>query len=72
MSSDDVVDVTPELDLRTRSGRRLKWGQPNPCPLCGVLARLDAIDVRQRLMYLTCAECGTSFTVAEAETTTSP
>jgi hypothetical protein len=60
----DTDDVDIVIDLEPA---RTTWGGPGPCPECKGRGYLDRIDIRERVMFQHCLECGHSWTVAEAE-----
>lgn len=53
------------IDLTTKSTQ--VWGGPGPCPECDGRGYLDRIDIRMRVMYQHCVDCGHLWSVSEAE-----
>jgi hypothetical protein len=71
-----VIDLTvtggeTESETGAESGRAKQvWGGPGPCPECTGRGYLDRIDIRARVMYQHCIECGHSWSISEEELAT--
>jgi hypothetical protein len=59
-------DNAQTIDLR-ESNPIPRFGQPQPCPACDGVSFLDRIDVRNRIQFQTCMNCGDHFSTTEAE-----
>ena len=52
--------------------RRPSWGQPAPCPDCGVLGALLHVDPVDVVMHLRCRTCGAEWHLGEADVDNAP
>ena len=52
--------------------RQPSWGQPAPCPDCGVLGVLLHVDPVHVVMNLKCRRCGAEWHLGEADVENAP
>jgi Zn ribbon nucleic-acid-binding protein len=57
-AEDIVIDLEPARQV---------WGGPGHCPECKGRGYLDRIDIRDRVMFQHCLECGHNWSVTETE-----
>ncbi|TML93651.1 MAG: hypothetical protein E6G06_01590 [Actinobacteria bacterium] len=62
------VQETPTAAVK----RMPSWGQPAPCPNCGVLGVLLHVDPVNVVMHLRCRACGTEWQLGEGDVENAP
>ena len=62
------VQETPTVTVR----RQPSWGQPAPCPDCGVLGVLLHVDPVRVVMHLKCRRCGGEWHLGEGDVENAP